>query len=250
MRSQFTHCIDIGPTILEAAAIPAATVVDGIEQKPMDGTSFLHTFDDPTRGRAPHAAVLRDLRQPGDVQRRLVARRSMLDRIPWDITPERSAGSRPESTTRQRRRGALLPARRLHAGPQHRRRTPGQTRRAQGPVLGGGREVQGPARCSAASAFFFGILPPMPDHTKSTFYGDVQNVVSGMIPRVYGHSYAITAELLIPTEGAEGVIVANADEMGGFSLVRPGRQAQAHLLDDGRRDLPAGVRTSRCRPAT
>ena len=39
-----------------------------------------------------------------------------------------------------------------------------------------------------------------------------------MIPRVYGRSYAIEAELSIPGEGAEGVIVAEADEMGGFSL--------------------------------
>ena len=58
----------------------------------------------------------------------------------------------------------------------------------------------------------------MPTITKRTFYGDVQNVLSGMIPRVYGHSYAITAELQIPAEGAQGVIVADADEMGGFSL--------------------------------
>ena len=39
-----------------------------------------------------------------------------------------------------------------------------------------------------------------------------------MIPRVYGRSYAIEAELSVPDDGAEGVIVAEADEMGGFSL--------------------------------
>ena len=45
VRSQFTHCIDIGPTVLEAAGIPEPKAVDGIEQEPMDGTSFLYTFD-------------------------------------------------------------------------------------------------------------------------------------------------------------------------------------------------------------
>ena len=70
----------------------------------------------------------------------------------------------------------------------------------------------------AAFSVFFGILPPMPTITTQTFYGDVQNIASGMIPRVYGRSYAIEAELTVPEHGAEGVIVAEADEMGGFSL--------------------------------
>jgi arylsulfatase A-like enzyme/uncharacterized membrane protein len=36
-RSQFTHCIDVGPTILEAVGIPEPKRVDGIAQEPMDG---------------------------------------------------------------------------------------------------------------------------------------------------------------------------------------------------------------------
>ncbi len=67
LRSQFTHCIDIGPTILEAAGIPEPKVVDGTAQKPMEGTSFLYTFRRCERGRASHRAVLRDLRQPRDL---------------------------------------------------------------------------------------------------------------------------------------------------------------------------------------
>jgi arylsulfatase A-like enzyme len=47
LRTQFTHCIDIGPTVLEVAGIPEPASVDGIEQEPMDGTSFAYSFDDP-----------------------------------------------------------------------------------------------------------------------------------------------------------------------------------------------------------
>jgi len=65
---------------------------------------------------------------------------------------------------------------------------------------------------------FFGILPPPPTQAQFTYYGDVQNVASGMIPRIYNHSYTITAELEIPAGGAEGVIVAEADHLGGFAL--------------------------------
>ena len=47
LRSQFGHVNDITPTILEAAGIEAPQVVDGIPQKPMDGTSLLYTLADP-----------------------------------------------------------------------------------------------------------------------------------------------------------------------------------------------------------
>src|SRR5262245_29208086 len=44
IRSQFTHLIDIVPTILDVAQIPAPKTVNGIEQKPMDGVSIATTF--------------------------------------------------------------------------------------------------------------------------------------------------------------------------------------------------------------
>ena len=45
LREQFVHVIDVVPTILEAAGIRAPEMVDGIKQKPIEGTSFLYTFD-------------------------------------------------------------------------------------------------------------------------------------------------------------------------------------------------------------
>ncbi len=46
VRHQFTHCIDVGPTILEAAGIPEPSTVHGVTQRPMEGTSMLYCFDD------------------------------------------------------------------------------------------------------------------------------------------------------------------------------------------------------------
>jgi arylsulfatase len=46
LRSQFCHVIDIVPTIYEAANITPPTMLDGVEQKPIEGTSFVYTFDD------------------------------------------------------------------------------------------------------------------------------------------------------------------------------------------------------------
>ena len=46
LRTQFHHVIDIAPTVLEAAGIPEPRVVNGIEQKPIEGVSMLYSFDD------------------------------------------------------------------------------------------------------------------------------------------------------------------------------------------------------------
>lgn len=47
LRSQFGHVNDIAPTILEAAHIAPPAVVNGISQKPIDGTSMIYSFNDP-----------------------------------------------------------------------------------------------------------------------------------------------------------------------------------------------------------
>jgi hypothetical protein len=46
VRDQFSHVIDVAPTILEAAGIPEPTTVNGVQQSPIEGVSMLYTFDD------------------------------------------------------------------------------------------------------------------------------------------------------------------------------------------------------------
>jgi arylsulfatase A-like enzyme len=45
-RGQFSHVIDFAPTVLEAAGIPAPTIVNGVLQSPYEGTSMLYSFND------------------------------------------------------------------------------------------------------------------------------------------------------------------------------------------------------------
>jgi arylsulfatase len=216
-RSQFTHCIDIGPTILEAVGLPEPKSVDGIEQEPMDGTSFLHTFDD------AHAEERHTVQYFESMGCRAIYKDgwwacARLDRIPWDFSPatiKRLAPGvyDPENDTWEL---YYLPddfsqAHDLAAeNPEKLAElkelfwTEAERNKVL-PLLGG-------------MSIFFGILPPLPTVTRFDFYGDVQNVQRGMVPRVYGRSYAIEAELVVPDTGAEGVIVANADEMGGFAI--------------------------------
>ena len=46
IRPQFTHVIDVAPTILEAAGLPEPVSVNGMLQDPIEGTSMLYSFND------------------------------------------------------------------------------------------------------------------------------------------------------------------------------------------------------------
>jgi arylsulfatase A-like enzyme len=47
VRTQFHHVIDVAPTVLELAGLPHPTFVNGVQQKPMEGVSMAYSFDDP-----------------------------------------------------------------------------------------------------------------------------------------------------------------------------------------------------------
>jgi arylsulfatase len=46
VRSQFHHVIDVAPTVLEAAHLPAPTFVEGVQQTPLHGVSMAYSFND------------------------------------------------------------------------------------------------------------------------------------------------------------------------------------------------------------
>ena len=217
VRSHFTHVTDIGPTILEIAGIPQPSTIDGIEQEPMHGATFADSLSD---ARAPE----RHTRQYFEA----VGNRAMykdgwwfcqrLPRIPWELDPEvlKHFGPGvwdpetdpvelyylPEDFTQSKNIAADHPEkvkelRELFWAEAEKHNVL--------PLLGG-------------LSSFYGVLPPMPKQSKFTFRGDIQNVAAGMIPRIYNHSYTISADLVIPPGGAEGVIVAEADHLGGFAL--------------------------------
>ena len=217
LRSQFTHCVNIGPTILEVAGIPEPEVVDGIAQKPMEGTSFAYSFDD------ANAAERHTVQYFEIVGNRAIYKDGWwaackLDRIPWDLSPQTMARFAPGVYDPEQDTWELyhLPDDFSQANDVA-AENPEKLAELKKLFLDEA-EQHNVLPLLGAFSVFFGILPPMPTATTQTFHGDVENIASGMIPRIYGRSYAIEAQLLVPEQGAEGVIVAEADEMGGFSL--------------------------------
>lgn len=219
MRSQFTHVIDVGPTILEAAGIPEPTHVDGIEQEPMDGTSFLFSFDD---ANAPERHVLQYFEMFGA---RAMYKdgwwaASRPDRVPWDVSPATLAPFGPSTDWDPDRDVGwelyYLPddfTQAKNVAAEH----PDKVAELQA-LWWEEAERNRVLPLMAGLSVIYGILPPMPTQTRFAFAAGVQNIQRGMGPRIAGRSYAIEAEVDVPGDGAEGVLVANSDFIGGYAL--------------------------------
>ena len=217
LRSQFTHCIDVAPTVLELVGLPEPTHVDGIEQEPMDGTSFVHTFDD-AGAEERHTVQYFEMLGSHAIYKDGWWACSKLDKLPWDWRPETLAQFGP---------GAYDPEKdvwELYYLPDD--FSQAKNIAAENPdklaelkeLFWQEAERNNVLPLLGAFSILMGELPPLPTITRYTFGGTVQNVQTTMIPRIYGRSYAIEANLHVPEGGAEGVIVAFADFIGGFAL--------------------------------
>ncbi len=229
LRVQFTHVNDVGPTILEAAGIPQPKTVDGIAQEPMDGTSFLYSFAD---AKAPerHTTQYFEMFGSRGIYKDGWWGASRPNRIPWDVSPETLKQFGPQSDwDPDRDAGWELYnladdfSQAKNIASQH----PDKVKELQ-ELWWAEAERNHVLPLMAGLSVMYGILPPLPTITRFNFEGDVQNIQRGMIPRIQGRSYAIEAELEVPAGGAEGVIVANADFIGGFTLWVDGKGLLHH----------------------
>jgi arylsulfatase len=218
-RTHFTHVIDVAATVLEAAGIPAATHVDGIEQEPYDGFSFLDSFESAD---APehHTTQYFEMFGSRAMYKDGWWAASNPERLPWDFSMETIRKFGPDGDFDADRDAPwelyYLPddfSQAHNLAEQHPEKVEelramwwSEAERNRVLPLYGGLAVM------------FGMLPPLPTNTRFTFAGDVQNIQRGMMPRIYGRSYAIEATVRVPPEGAEGVLVAEADFIGGFGL--------------------------------
>jgi arylsulfatase len=215
VRNQFAHVIDIAPTILEAAGIREPSVVDGIAQSPMEGTSLLYTFDAenaaaPSLHRTQYFEMMGEfaLYHEGWMAVTKVTRPS------WDITgvpnPDPAGSSQWElydiSTDWTQNKDLA----------------------AQNPEKL--KELQDLFWRDAAR---FNVLPldasvatrlsvPRPSitagRTEFSFPGAMTGISNGVAPTILNASYTFTAEVTVPEGGGDGMIITQGGRFGGYGF--------------------------------
>ena len=89
IRTQFSHVIDVAPTILQAAGLPEPKVVNGTPQIPMEGTSLVYTFDD-AKAKERHTTQYFEIAGNRAIYHDGWFART-IHRAPWEAKPRRAA---------------------------------------------------------------------------------------------------------------------------------------------------------------
>jgi arylsulfatase A-like enzyme len=202
LRSQYHHMIDITPTVLELLGIQQPRVVSGVDQRPMDGLSLAYTFSDakaPTRRETQYFEMLghRAIYYKGWVAVTMHVRGEDFDRDPWelynvteDFSESNDVAAQNPGKLREMLERWWSEAGRYNVLPLDDR---GVIRSLEQPGLNRPRTVV-------------------------TYYPGMASVPRANMLNFRSRSYSITADVEIPSGGAEGVLLALGGRFGGFSF--------------------------------
>jgi arylsulfatase A-like enzyme len=225
IRSQFTHIIDVGSTILEAAGIPEPTFVHGIQQMPLHGTSMAYAFDDPDaadRRQTQYFEVAcnRGLYHQGwtAVTRHSVpwlfgAELPALDDDVWELYDTTTAWSQAHDLSAEHpeklaelQRLWLIEAVKYNVLPLDDRRV----ERFNSDLAG---------------------RPVLVKGTTQLLYGGMTRLTENSVLNMKNKSHSVTAEIEVPPGGGTGVIIAQGGAFAGWSLyLHEGRLKYCHNL--------------------
>ena len=223
LRSQFSHVIDIAPTILEAAGLPQPKSVNGTVQTPIEGTSLLYAFNDakaPERHKTQYFEMFgnRAIYNDGWLARTIHRAPWQTSDLPpltsdvWDLYDVRNDFSltknlAAEQAAKLKEMQALFmtEAEKYHVLPIDDR-----TIERTNAALAGRPDVLG-------------------DRTSLTLYEGMQGMLENTFMNIKNRSSKITAELEIPAGGANGAILSQGGRFGGWSLyMKDGKPAYTY----------------------
>jgi len=215
IRNQFHHVIDVVPTILEATGVDAPLQVNGIAQSPIEGVSMAYLFDKananaPSKRETQYFEMfgMRALYHDGWIAS------TTPYRAPWEIT------SQPPKDIINGVKWELYDLTKDW--------TQSNDVAASNPVKL--KELQDLFWVEAnkyqvlpldASAFTR-VVTPRPSliagRTEFTYTHPMTGVLPGTEPNILDKSYSITADITVPQNGGEGMIVTDGGRFGGYAL--------------------------------
>ena len=238
IRTQFSHVIDIVPTILEAAGVKAPDMVNGIPQKPIEGVSMLYTFDK-ANADAPskhdtqyfemvgNRAIYHDgwvaATTPPSPPWMLGAKMPPMGDYQWELYNVARDYSENNDLAAQQ---------------------PDKLKEMQALFLSEAAKYQ---VFPLDNSGFVRMLAPKPSavagKTEFTYTGVNPGIPYGNAPGILDKDYTITAEITVPEGGAEGMIVTLGGRFGGYGLyLLKGKPVFAYnLLDMERFHWQGGV---------
>ena len=227
LRTQFHHVIDIAPTVLEAAGIPAPRIVNGIEQKPIEGVSMLYSFDD---GRAKSRRNVQYFEMLGN---RAIYKDGWMasvrhGRLPWN-TGGATGDFSNEAWELYNVEKDFTQADDLAAS------HPDKVKELQEAFLVEARKYNVLPLDDRLSERFDTTLRPSPmSGVKSFTYGPgVTGIGEGTFLNTHRVPFTVTANVEIPDSSSDGVLAAVGGIISGWSLyVKDGKPAFHYNLFD------------------
>jgi arylsulfatase A-like enzyme len=87
VRSQFHHVIDVAPTVYECVGVPAPRLVNGIEQRSIEGVSMRYSFDNPSAADARKTQYFEMIGNRAIYHEGWFA--GTIHKAPWEAAPRR-----------------------------------------------------------------------------------------------------------------------------------------------------------------
>jgi arylsulfatase A-like enzyme len=211
LRTQFQHLNDIAPTIYEAAGVQPPQTVNGIEQLPLEGSSFLYTFDRPDEPSRHHVQYFAMVGNIAIYKDGWWAGRHY--HSSWEQEPSLAKG------------GAAATAEQLPWELYNLTDDYSQAHDVAAKYPEKLKELQQLFDQEARRNQVYPLFqsgsnkPPYVANADSFVYRDgVDRLPNAVVPHIAGRKHVITADIEVPEHGADGVIVAQGSRYGGFTL--------------------------------
>ena len=213
IRTQFGHVIDVAATVLDVAGLPAPTFVNGVQQQPLHGVSMRYSFDD-ARAEDRHETQYFEMFGNRGIYHKgwtAVTRH----RTPWilvggpaiafdddvwelydtgmDWSQAHDLSKEHPDKLHELQRLWLIEATRFGVLPLDDR-----VAERLNPDLAG--------------------RPTLVQGNRQLLFGGTGRLTESSVVNIKNKSHAVTAEIVVPDGGAQGVIIAQGGSIGGWSL--------------------------------